>query len=924
MAHEAGRRGFRGGAAEQAVDVASAKFDAHEFITTRLADMTGEELAAELQTQLTKQDACEEDMRNMVAEHLNTFVQCKDTVEALHASDKSLFTSATLKGFLGDFDTLRTACLDVFTPLLERERELSEVKKAQHVFDKVEFLFDIPDTIKKNIAQREYASVLYDYKRARAFEESMQAKDIPSAELFNGVFDEVNEAVGELRRELRAQLMHNLDLIGRAANASGSDSQPPRPCFDTDASSDLTTEKIISILSSLATPDLAASYISCVREAFTKQLLALSNALSLSIEREVNDAAGYCHDGGEERRGSRGGMRASSRGLRTFSKLRTISAVSRQLSESALDCISIKSVDEAASTLNLNAPPLQTMLPHVSETCGLAEASEYIAQCGMLLKAHLSDFLFVFHRQWGDQDASGTHKEPSSDVHVQELFHDCAAAFDAAVWPVVCRLQPSSTSGVSMQRWRGALMSAAKPVASLSEASAYGAAAFHSLRDRWNAQFHTQTSGKLTTEIESWGRPENISWDVHLQVSRHLPTTALPLKFETAVASQLEFLASSDDRLKSAEQEAAALRHMVRRAHEDFVDLLYHIAFEHEPSGTDVNPVGKDFVSPLAHYLGAPTVAEELTREERLLTVWADCKALLDVVLGNAYSALRGHLGADANLLPPSTDNFANSTGSILSAGGGVVSPPLGPVSARWQSNAVLATPFDMNQRSASTEWLASSHRIGATPRLSTSQVRATGFDEDQEAIRAYIRELMTRIVREVVGLRMAQVSEIVCVEGFLKTDVNWAFCPEPRGLRNYCHTLLLNFVELHEATVRRTAGHATREVLTTVFNQTMAVFLYAVKQLDFYQCSELASLNATLQLEVEVAFLAQCMGGYKHAVWQGFHAQITDYLLQHYVNSNDEAQRRKRIRNSKEIFDEMQRLKALVEALKVDPLAPA
>eukprot|EP01060_Flectonema_neradi_P035583 TRINITY_DN6590_c0_g1_i2.p1 TRINITY_DN6590_c0_g1~~TRINITY_DN6590_c0_g1_i2.p1 ORF type:complete len:106 (+),score=12.54 TRINITY_DN6590_c0_g1_i2:275-592(+) len=97
-----------------------------------------------------------------------------------------------------------------------------------------------------------------------------------------------------------------------------------------------------------------------------------------------------------------------------------------------------------------------------------------------------------------------------------------------------------------------------------------------------------------------------------------------------------------------------------------------------------------------------------------------------------------------------------------------------------------------------------------------------------------------------------------------------------------------------------------------------MSIFLYSIRHLDFFDASSLCSSNATLQLELELEFLSQCMSGFRTQKSQMYQSLAREHLIQFYVNTNEEAERRRKVRNK--VLLDFQRSKVLIDALKHDP----
>eukprot|EP01059_Diplonema_ambulator_P003999 TRINITY_DN13696_c0_g2_i1.p1 TRINITY_DN13696_c0_g2~~TRINITY_DN13696_c0_g2_i1.p1 ORF type:complete len:849 (+),score=316.44 TRINITY_DN13696_c0_g2_i1:40-2586(+) len=526
---------------------------------------------------------------------------------------------------------------------------------------------------------------------------------------------------------------------------------------------------------------------------------------------------------------------------------------------------------EFGFTSNRRVPSTRDLLSEidkVSESCALPETLAYIAECGQNLADHLVSFWSVYQHQWEEQKMEQRGEAPQgTEKEVGKLFIDSAYELEKYVWPCITHLQPDSHSGASLQEWRSALLSLVKPInyiLSTTTPPSHGRLVLAELRDKCQMQFVQQACGQLTSEIASWA--QGIEWKVGFNVSRGLQSTELPLKFEKAILD-LQTLMDSSDELRSETQQIEDLRERIFQAHKDFVDLLHYLAFG-LPENDEVKR--HDTKSVLSWYAsgGDKRGSTAVPTEDRLLMVWADCHVFENIVSINTFSA------------------FAKTLGDEL-------------------TEEASTKKFDL----CAASWSAS--ELGSS--------RNEQRKSDLNVLHSFVKTVKEKIVMHVVTRRMHNISNIIALEGFMRPDINWAYAAEPTRVRNYCHMLLLELVKLHEATIRLTMGNATRDIMVRAFNQTMGAFLYSVKQLDFFSLSDTACANATLQLEIELEFLTTAMSGFRSQTWQSYQSRVMEWLMQFYVNTNKEADRRKKTRNR--VFVDFQRVKVMIDALKQDPV---
>ncbi|KAJ9460409.1 Exocyst complex component SEC5A [Diplonema papillatum] len=636
-------------------------------------------------------------------------------------------------------------------------------------------------------------------------------------------------------------------------------------------------EALLSVLRKIDTPDLVLEYVNAVKSRFHVELNKVANTLKTAIQNYQSELQKAMDQ---------------DQAMRQLISARSMSNMRMRSNSLAILRGSGKN-DQDLNQSFVRGRDLLDELRNVSDSCALAEMLGFVKDAGHLLAKHLLSFWQVYHRQWDEPGGA-----PQRGDEITQLFTECCAEFEKYAWPCVEHLQPSSTSGASLRDWRGALLLVVKPANHILAATdPKYCPVLVALRAKCQENFVQQSCGRLTAEVASWATL--VEWKIGHRVSKIYPSTHLPLKFEAAITELLHLWNSTDELRKDAAQ-LIDLSERVFQAHQDFTDLLHYLAFNYKEPNP--KPSHNAAVSPLAHYLqGATRDSSAPSKEDRLLMVWTDCLTLELVVSGNTYSTFKKKIAV------------GHDRGS---SGYSVEGAPLdGPFSTTNGRDS-------MKLESTATQ-LMSLVASPLTPGTPSPRGECNGGGEedlsDLATLRSNVKALKERIVMEVVAGRMERIARIISINGFLRADINWSYCADPVRLRDYCHDVLLCFVEIHEASVRLTKGYATRSIMTAIFNQTMGVFLHSVKQLDFLNCTELMSANATLQLELELEFLASCMAGFRSNKWQVYQSQAMEYLAQFYVNTNKESERRKKARDKVSI--DAHRTKVMIDSLKHDPV---
>ena len=237
---------------------------------------------------------------------------------------------------------------------------------------------------------------------------------------------------------------------------------------------------------------------------------------------------------------------------------------------------------------------------------------------------------------------------------------------------------------------------------------------------------------------------------------------------------------SSDD-LRPDSEQFDVLHDRILEAHKDFIDLLHHVAFsqnntksrttedrnEHsaKPGGSEK----KNFSSALAVFLGESRKPSKFTDEQRFvficffhrhvllafsysfkikplnsnlyttynknshLMIWSDCNVLLKVVCKNTFTAFHKMMGdADDDVID--LVSTANGTTRIPSFDSPLASP--------------RKRPDEMT---------------------------------DFQALKNIINALQSKLTRTIATGRMDSMCTNLCLTGFIRCNINWAFAAEPK-----------------------------------------------------------------------------------------------------------------------------------------------
>eukprot|EP01065_Artemidia_motanka_P023577 TRINITY_DN28227_c0_g1_i1.p1 TRINITY_DN28227_c0_g1~~TRINITY_DN28227_c0_g1_i1.p1 ORF type:complete len:934 (+),score=271.42 TRINITY_DN28227_c0_g1_i1:51-2852(+) len=875
------------------VDMNSEGFDPRLYINTELKGLSFDMLRDEHTQLQRRREEDEQEMRDLVASHLDTFIKCRDAISLLLTSEESedLFGSrpgaaspppprepgGPLRARGSTVTDLRRAqkellerCTQVFEPLLDAEQRLTDVDGVRQVLDKHRTIFTMPETIQGHIAKGEYDAVI----QSQAYMHSQRAGLTPEgeggqgAELLRSVFRKVDEQLAELRRSLLNELRATPVVERQRA------------------------ESLLRVLQRLRCPRLLQEFCRAASSGLRHALDLAARNFAAALRSQLAQL-----DRQEEHwTAAADGLHSAqwSTEMATQPSVDTaaqswLGSPLRRHSGSGAASMSFNPFTSGATT---GMPQLgyEACVEMVSARCGLPAAQQLLARFGSeLAQMTLAPFWQTFTRVWRDDDVDASEDEDVLIPAVVQLFEEAVTAYRQLVWPLVLRFAPER-SAATPQQWRTALLSVVRPLQGLLDLVPDGRplVPVESLKDELQSHFFTESCQRLSAEIAGWAA--GMRWSVGLHLChRNYISTALPARFEEALRNLLDLWAQRDELCPDHTQQSVIQKHFFE-AHLTFLDLLHHLAFEADPPGA---------------------ADDTLSEGERALALLADAIAFRDLVVHQTYTAFRAWLADEVLATPAPEERYSHErrlSAAVLAESVRSGADVDGAAGARGSS---AASP----RHSALASWRASVRRLslrgkigtgfgGGTERDRAKAVAGSDAAADHVKILRRCADILKgRLVRRVVECELRSIVHTVCVEGFLRTDVDWHYAAEPRGVREYLHTLLLQLVALHEATVRLTGGNATTEVLRMVFDEVVVLMHHSVRQLNFtalvaaQETHGIAAIaNATLQVEVEARFLEKAVG--KYAGQRGLdemrmlHDHLQQVVQRHLSNQAGERRR--------------------------------
>jgi exocyst complex component 2 len=141
----------------------------------------------------------EEDIKQLVRDNFDRFIQCKDVIDNLYSLITENEISAQGTGTVkleATYGEIVQRANQVYGPLLRRQDETDKIKQALSILSRFSFLFGLPSKIALNIKSGDYDKAVQHYKKATALAEDSKVG------LFRKVMGEVETIITEFRASL--------------------------------------------------------------------------------------------------------------------------------------------------------------------------------------------------------------------------------------------------------------------------------------------------------------------------------------------------------------------------------------------------------------------------------------------------------------------------------------------------------------------------------------------------------------------------------------------------------------------------------------------------------------------------------------------------------------------------------------------------
>lgn len=142
----------------------------------------------------------EEEIKVLVKNNLDKFVRAKDSLDEIYSTKDALFTSNSVEKLSHKYQDLQQAGEALFKSLWDRKKHGEEIKNVLGLIKKYDLIFEMPDNIKENVANRDYKKVVHDYEKAKYFKKKCKST------IFQKTFTAIDNEIQKLRDNLFKQL----------------------------------------------------------------------------------------------------------------------------------------------------------------------------------------------------------------------------------------------------------------------------------------------------------------------------------------------------------------------------------------------------------------------------------------------------------------------------------------------------------------------------------------------------------------------------------------------------------------------------------------------------------------------------------------------------------------------------------------------
>merc|ERR1712228_779291 len=181
-------------------DFKSKYFSADKFVEKKVSDMTVNELVNYSNELNHGVKALDSEMQMMVYDNYNKFISATDTIRKMKDQVENMENE--MDKLLKNMNSIATNCSEIESRFKPNRSEVEKLVSVRGLLKKLEFLFELPNRLKKNIELGDYQRAVKYFKMASKILSSYQ--HIPS---FNRISIESQEIMTDLKEKLKKQMI---------------------------------------------------------------------------------------------------------------------------------------------------------------------------------------------------------------------------------------------------------------------------------------------------------------------------------------------------------------------------------------------------------------------------------------------------------------------------------------------------------------------------------------------------------------------------------------------------------------------------------------------------------------------------------------------------------------------------------------------
>ena len=175
------------------------------FLTKTHLNTSIRDLENGLETLKRKQTGRIHQMRVLVKEYFDQFVDCKDKIDLIHHVIQSNMGSTLTDRVLSSLGEIEEDAEKTYAPLLKKKHDADRIRSTLESLKKFEFVFSLPGSLKRNILYNRHELVVRDYKKYKSFRLSGAVGD-SDQHLLRCVLAEIDSIISGFRTSLLKQL----------------------------------------------------------------------------------------------------------------------------------------------------------------------------------------------------------------------------------------------------------------------------------------------------------------------------------------------------------------------------------------------------------------------------------------------------------------------------------------------------------------------------------------------------------------------------------------------------------------------------------------------------------------------------------------------------------------------------------------------